>query len=515
MNSNSIFLFLSMTSVGCICGCSGGGGGGHASTITGPTPSNYWSTMGVVADGVTDNTAALNALPSNMSIVGDCPAGSAIVAKSPWVWHSSLHVSIQPNCPIVSYVTGAGNGSFAITQSDLANPITDVYIDGLQISSHYAASADRIMQLWVNNFTLLHWTVTASGGVMFLRGSNQEIAYGTVTGTFSADGNPGIRHIGNEPKVPTTVGQPANVYIHDNTIVSGDAAYQACQPLATNLWTNVSSDDILFENNTGQSTASAFINVGEPATALGPFTAWTCSNIVFNNTSGSGFNRVVYIVSGGPSNVVSNITVQDSTLAASSDSHGSVGAFEVSAVGGNISTVSFANVSIKNVDHVALTTFGNVMDFSFDHGSIDPPNNGGSANVVISDTIAAGITNSTIGSNDADAIQVGPNDSTGAPHPASGTKISANVINGIANGFAGIRMLNVNLANITQNSIDSSAGASATTGIVFSANSAAGPGTTNSTATGNNLLGIIGNPTIIFAPNQGNSAIDNMGSPNY
>jgi hypothetical protein len=32
--------------------------------------------MGVVADGVTDNTAALNALPANVDIVGDCPAGS-------------------------------------------------------------------------------------------------------------------------------------------------------------------------------------------------------------------------------------------------------------------------------------------------------------------------------------------------------------------------------------------------------------------------------------------------------
>ena len=41
-----------------------------------------WSTLGVVADGKSDNAQALNALPANASIIGDCPAGQPIRNRS-------------------------------------------------------------------------------------------------------------------------------------------------------------------------------------------------------------------------------------------------------------------------------------------------------------------------------------------------------------------------------------------------------------------------------------------------
>jgi len=450
-------------------------------------------------------------LPANVNIVGDCPAGDVIVVKERWIWHSNLNISMQSGCRIVSYVTGGGVASYAITQADLNNPLTDISVDGLQISSYHAASKDIIMKLWVNNFSLLHWTVTASGGVMVIRGSNQEIAYGTATGTFPATGNPGIRHVGNEPTVPTTAGQPANVYIHDNNIQSGDGTYQACQPLSSTtegVWTDVSSDGILFQNNVGSSVQSALILIGERPQDVGPFSNWTCSNIIFDNVSGSGKNKSVYISSVGPSNPLSNITLENSVIDASGNNR-SFGAVEITAVGGNISALSFENFVIRNFAEMALSTVGNVTGLSFDHGEIDPPSTGGSATVVLYDTSQASITNSTIGANGGDALQIGANDSTGAEHPASGTTVSGNIINGIGNDFGGVRMLNLNEGNIADNTMNSAAGATSSTGILFSTSGPEGPGTTNTAATGNNLSGINGATKIVLAPNQGNTVSNN------
>ena len=43
-----------------------------------------WSTLGVVDDGRTDNTAALNALPVNTFIEGDCPRGGVVLVQGVW-----------------------------------------------------------------------------------------------------------------------------------------------------------------------------------------------------------------------------------------------------------------------------------------------------------------------------------------------------------------------------------------------------------------------------------------------
>ena len=475
-----------------------------------PSPKN-WSAMGVVADGVTDNTAALNALPASVSIVGDCPAGKAIVVKGRWIWHSNLNISIQAGCTIDSYVTGGGKApSYAITQADLNYPLTNIYVSGLQISSYHAASEDTILKLWVNNLTLLHWTVTASEGVMVVRGSNQEIAYGKATGTFPATGNPGIRHVGNEPKVATSAGRPANVYIHDNYVQSGDGAYQVCQPLQSLVWTDVSSDDILFQNNVGVSSQSSLILIGQRPQDVGRYTNYGCSNIVFDNVNGSGMNKTVYISSIGASNPVSNITLENSVIDAAGSNRNEGAIQIISEVNGTISKLSFKNYTVRNYAETALMTQGNVTQLSFDHGQIYTPSNGHFPSMVLSDTSQASITNSTIGSHIGDALQIGPNDSAGAQQPVSQVTVTGNVFNGIGNGFAAVRMFNVNLGNVATNTMNSAAGATSATGIFFSSSGPKGPGTTNSAATGNNLSGISGTAKIVFAPNQGNSLQNNQ-----
>lgn len=467
-----------------------------------------WSTLGVIADGATDNTAALNALPANVNITGDCPAGRPIVVKDRWLWHSNLTIAIQPGCRMISYVTGGGSATYAITQADLNQPLVNVSVDGLNISSEVATSEDIIMKLWINNFSLLHWTVAKSGGVMVIRGSNQEIAYGTATNTYPLIGNPGIRHVGNMPKVPTSVGRPANVYIHDNSIQSGDATYQACQPLSSLVWTDVSSDDILFQNNVGYSSDAAFILIGETPKSVASYTNWTCSNIVFDNDNGSGKNKSVYISSVGLSNPLSNIKVANSVIDGSGGSR-VFGTVEVTAVGGSITALSFDNVAIKNAPYMALSTVGGVTGFSFDHGEIDAPTMGGDPTVKILDAHQVSITNSTIGANRGDALQLGPNDTAGVRHPVTQMTLSGNVFNRIANDFAAVRMFNVNHGYVGANTMNSVAGANLSMGIFFSVSSTSGPGTANTAATKNILSGIDGADKIVFAPNAGNSISNN------
>ena len=63
----------------------------------------------------------------------------------------------------------------------------------MNISKATMSSSELILNAWIDNFTLLHFSVTQSGGFAHLRGSNQDIGFGTITGTYPAVGNPGVR----------------------------------------------------------------------------------------------------------------------------------------------------------------------------------------------------------------------------------------------------------------------------------------------------------------------------------
>ena len=525
-----------------------------------------WSndpTLNVVADGQTDNTEALNAIAvyasqNNVKIIGDCPGGQSIVLKSAWIWQSNMNISIDPGCTIQS--TLDFKGSYAISQTDLTTPLSNITVDGLQISSPYK-QARRIMEAYINNFTLTHWKVTQSGGIFFLRGSNQEIAYGTVTGTYPDAGNPGIRQIGNCldgyckhyrdengdsrlcaqtpcPEVSTTGSKPANVYIHDNNLITGDGCYQACQPLDGTgpgaYWINVGSTDILYRNNSGHSD-TALMLVGEDATP-GETSSWSCSNITFDNVNensadfadGKGSQWGVHIASKGPMNTYSNITIENSTIGNNSGTSGARPVLFVDAIaGGLVSNLKFRNVNIQNVNQVALATFGSVSNLTFDGGVIAAPNIPGSAVIILSeDTSSSNITNNNIVTKNSDGIQIGTDDDVtfvdqkngggqGPNVPSSNINISNNTITGIGNGYAGIRMANLNHGYIFHNTLSSEIRAKSSTGIYFSSDQNAGntenSGTTYTTATRNTIST---NIPISFASGQGNCATDNAGASN-
>jgi hypothetical protein len=347
---------------------------------------------------------------------------------------------------------------------------------------------------------------------MFLRGSNQNIGYGTVTGTYPGDGNPGIRQIGNMPEVPTSPGQPANVYIHDNNIQSGDAVYQACQPLQTSLWTNVSSNDIFFQNNTGSASNSALLLIGERAVDATPgHSNWTCSNIKVDHMTGTGGigGRAVLISAGNYPNAVSNVTITNSTMSASASTSTSP-AFTVGTGTGTISNVTVNNVTLNNANKIALSVVGNVSDFSYSSGVIGTPVVGGQPTVFIQGSTRATISNTSIGSNGGDAIKIDSNGSGSSLHAALQPTISGNTLSGIGNNRSGVNLLNVSSGSIMNNVMQQVSGATRSIGITFSAASSTSPGTINTSATGNDVSLMTNNPTIKLA-GTGNTATGNTG----
>lgn len=335
-----------------------------------------WSTLGVIADGTTDNTTALNALPTSTPIIGDCPAGSNIVVSGTWFWQSGLTIWQQQGCLIKSGVTTVGQ--YAIDDPNFSNgiPNTNIQYYGLNISMATPTSTVRVMRLWADHFKLKYFNVNGSGGFAFIRGSDQEIAYGRVENTLTAVGNPGIRHIGNIPSVPTSGGMPANVWIHDNNIQSGDAVYQACQPLGTAIWTNVSSDGILFENNVGSSASSAMILANQPnPNGNSALSNYSCNNITYRNTTGTG-NWVAIISAGGDLGTTSNITIDSGTMTAISASFAPMLIGDIT-VGGSTSTGAASNVLIENTTLFSpfsqpYTVTGTVPGFSFVNNIFNP-----------------------------------------------------------------------------------------------------------------------------------------------
>jgi hypothetical protein len=264
-----------------------------------------WSTLGVVDDGRTDNTAALNALPVGTLVEGDCPRGGVVLAQGVWLLRSHLHLRVRAGCAVLSNATGIG--SYAVSHLDPAAPLVNVTLEGLTISKTTRVPGDRVLLAWIDNFALLNWTFHHHGGAMFLRGSCQEISGGRSYDAASQVGSPGVRHIGNLPKATCTRPLPADVWVHDNDIVSGDGAYQACQPLNNALWVNVGSDDMLFERNTGASLASAFILVGLHNVAL-QNSAFSCTNLTFQYMRGAGL-RLIYVQAAAQPNVVEGVVL--------------------------------------------------------------------------------------------------------------------------------------------------------------------------------------------------------------
>ena len=130
-----------------------------------PAAGVLWSTLGIVADGRTDNTAALNALPVGVSIDGDCPLGGAVLAQGVWNLRSHLYVRVRAGCEVLSNATGLG--SYAISHLNPEAPLENVTLIGLTVSKTTRAAGDRVLLAYIDNFPLLNWTCRHHGGARF------------------------------------------------------------------------------------------------------------------------------------------------------------------------------------------------------------------------------------------------------------------------------------------------------------------------------------------------------------
>ena len=416
-----------------------------------------WSTLGVVDDGRTDNTAALTALPVGTLVEGDCPHSGVVLAQGLWYLRSQLWLEVQAGCEVLSNSTGVG--SYALSQKDLSVPLYNVSLVGLTVSKTTKVAGDRVLMAYIDNFQLINWTFYNHGGAMFLRGSCQEVAGGVSYDAAPEVGSPGLRHIGNLPKAACLRPQPANVWVHHNSIISGDGAYQACQPLNNAVWTNVYSDDLLFEENTGGSSSSAFILLGlsnKPQNS-----AFVCSNVTFRAMQGSGL-RLIYVEAGAAPNLVERVAFQDLLLNRTPHASYSPASIQLSSLhGGAVRSVLMDGVRALSTWVTGLNESGTLESVVFTNGELSTPALGGGPNVCISGGTSAVLSNSTIGAFNGDNVQIGAQ--------AQNTQVLNCRLAGVNAGSAGVALGSANGTSVLGNQFIAERGAPNTTGIALDA----------------------------------------------
>jgi len=475
-----------------------------------------WSSLGVADDGgATDNTAALNALPVDKPIIGDCPHGGVVQFNGTWVWRSGLTVWQQTNCYLKSTVTTLNDYPITIPGGNAApSPIENVQYYGMNFSFTTPTDQVRVMLVWINHFKFKHFIIDGSGGFAYIRGSDQEIAYGVLKNTLSPPGNPGIRHFGNVPLVPASPGMRANVWIHHNDFQAGDAAFQACQPgLNPRSWTyNTSTDGLLYEDDVGTSDSSALILVNEPLTPLAA-TNYRCSNVKFRNVSGSGTWYAI-VSSGNGNSVTDNIVIEGGEYdgAQSENPLASIGVGNVTyggatSTGLNTTNVILRNLKMTNVHSQAVRTIGALRGFVLENSRIEAPRSSALPLVELQGTTGSAILNNRLMTLGNDALAVGT--TAGPSNVSERLRIIDNIIGGVRDVRAGIRLQNVNAAVVHRNVIAPAASTTKAVGISLAVNP---NGTTNSTVTNNNVTAMTNNPPIICAVGQGNVVSRNAGA---
>jgi hypothetical protein len=357
-----------------------------------------WTTYGVIDDGATDNTAALNSIPGNIPVIADCPHKGAILFSGTWKWPPNLTVWQQQGCVLKSSIVTSG--IYPITAIE-ETPNVQYY--GMQFSFVTPTSQVRVLEGWLDHLKFEYFDINGSGGFAFIRGSDQEIAYGTMENTITLPGNPGIRHFGNVPEVPTSPNMHANVWIHDLVFQTGDATFQACQPLGnpSGFGYNVSSDGILYEDDYGVSSSSALILINEPlATKAGD--AYTCDNVSYVNVSGSGLWDMV--ISPGNQNS-ETVGVYISNNSFNGSGHGNnlaaIGIGNITyggntSYGQNMSNVKLANINVTNAYKQSLWVTGAVPGISVLNSTLGAPVNPGESNYVNTNTYPVNLTGTVI-----------------------------------------------------------------------------------------------------------------------
>jgi hypothetical protein len=480
-----------------------------------------WSTLGIIADGVSDNTAALNALPTGVDIVADAPAGGEVGFGGQWFLRSGLRIYGAEDGPAIIRPVGdiTDRRTASITQADIDRPLQDIQLTGLVINK---TAFGKLFKLYVNNFSMTHCTVNHKFGFMFVRGSNQEIAHNQVVTGDGPDGfdGPGLRHLGNYPKVATTGGKPANVWIHDNHIISHDAAFQVDQ--SDDPWGDNQADDYLFEDNVANALAGRQILLGggsHPTT-----------NITVRRHRGSATGIQVRIRNGVvgkrgltrrkartrnvgiPGGGFESILFEDCNFDASAS--GDKYAVQILPENGPVRGVTFRRVTVENPYRCAFKIeAGNsepARDITVEDCAFGKPRTERRLAAVEIDAVTGFMmTGSSLYAGEGGGVLVG------ARKACSDLNFDRNMIRDVADDAYGFDLRTVDGAKLTGNTVKRRPGATRSHGIRFMTESGDNPGTTNSMATGNDLSDVAdspGDPAISYAPAQGNSAAGNSGS---
>ncbi|MCI4680162.1 right-handed parallel beta-helix repeat-containing protein [Rhodoblastus acidophilus] len=473
-----------------------------------------WSMLGISDDsGTTDNTAALNALPANQPIIADCPHGGYVSFSGNWHWQSGLTIWQQPGCWLKSTITTPADYPIMmpVGTTDTA-PIANVQYYGMNFGFVTPTSTVRVMQLWVDHFKFKYFMIDGSGGFAFLRGSDQEIAYGVLRNTVSSPGNPGIRHFGNVPLVTTSPGMRANDWFHNLNFQTGDASFQACQPgnNSATWFYNTSTDGLLYEDSYGESDGSAVILVNAPM-PVGQ-DQYYCKNITYRNIRGYG----LWFASVGNSTArTENVMIDGGSFDGSmySSNLPSLGVGTVpfggsAATSANTTNVTISNVTMTNVYQDAIEAIGSVTGLTIIGNTLGAPRVGiasPGATIALDGTSSTVIRNNTIVAGNSPAgIALGAGSNVTA-----NAFVANNTITGINNSKAGISIENSSGVSVTGNTIAPASGATSAIGVSLTADP---NGTNNALVSGNDASAM---PTpIVCASGQGNSVTGNAGVAN-
>jgi hypothetical protein len=473
-----------------------------------PPPSGVpWSTLGVVADGGSDNAAALNALPTGVDIIADAPQGGEVRFGGRWFLRSGLRIhgatdrpaAIRPLADITDRKTAS------ITQSDIDRPVQDIVLAGLRIEK---TAIGKLFKLYVDNFSMTHCTINHTWGFIFIRGSNHEIAYNSVVTAEGPNGfdGPGLRHMGNYPKVATTGGKPANVWIHHNHIVSHDAAYQVDQ--SDEPWGDNQADDYLFEDNVAQALAGRQV-------LLGGSPSNTTTNVTVRRHSGSATGIQARIRNGGPTGGgFDNILFEDCDFDASPsrDKY----ALQILPDNGPVRGVTFRRVTLRNPYGCALKIAAGINEPTrgvvVEECNFGRPRTARRLPAIEMDAVSGfKMIRTSLYAGEGGVL-------AGAWRGCSDLLFRDNVVRNVDDGDYGFDLRTVDGATLTGNTVKRRSGARQAGGISFMTARGASGGTTNSTATGNDLSDVADSgvdPAIKYARGQGNSAKGNPGSADY
>ena len=475
----------------------------------------HWSALPTpVKDdsGATDNTAALNALPTNTPIIADCPHGGFVQFTGTWNWPSGLTVWQQPGCVLDSTITTPGVWPIQSTGGATnLTPISNVQYYGMQFSFVTPTSGVRVLLAYINHFKFKYFDINGSGGFTFLRGSDQEVAYGTMENTITLAGNPGIRHIANLPKVPSSPGMKANVWFHNLNFQTGDAAFQACQPISNNpsVWYDglgTGTDDLLYENNYGNS-GSSFLILANLDQNYGGSWHYNCDNVTFRNINGNG-TYYALLLAGGPDGGTHNLTVDTGTFnktTAVNTGNATFGIGDIFAGGITYTGSDMANVTVKNVTSngttVALAITGAFPSVSVSNSAFNGPTSS-----VFSPLIQLSGTSGVVFKNVSARAYLGDTlEMMGSSNV--GFAWNGGTISGVRNATNGVNLGTSSGASITGLTITPYAGATTATGVYLATDP---NGTNSATVTGNDVSAM---PVpIVCAPGQGNNVTNNTGA---